>query len=297
MSKKRKSRFGSNVSRTAEREKNKSKGFSYLNVPKGIEMYDPPFGEVKLDIIPYKVTDKHHPDYFEGDPDSAVAGDLWYRRPFSIHRNIGVEKETVVCPKTIGKKCSICEEKDKQYKDNVPSDDVVGKSSFRSLYIVIPKSHKDYEEVPHLWDISQYCFGDELNEELEEKEQHNNFPELDGGKTLEINFKKKKFGKSSEFAFAKRVKFLKRKKAYPESILDGLPSLDDLFIVRSYKDLQRLFFEMDDEDEDDVAEEDTSSKDKKKRKKKGDDGKKQKDRPSPDFSEKSKKDKKKEKKK
>lgn len=294
MSKKKKSRFGSNVSRTAEREKNKSKGFSYLNLPKGLSMYSPPFGEVELDIIPYMVTDKHHPDYFEGDSDSAVTGDLWYRRPFSIHRDIGADKETVVCPKSIGKKCSICEEKDKQYKDNVSSDEVVGKSSFRSLYFVIPKDHKDYEEVPYLWDISQYCFGDELNEELDENSKYANFPELDGGRTLKIKFAKKSFGKSKPFPFAKRIKFLKRKKAYPESIMEGLPSLDDIFTVRSYKDLQHLFFEMDDEDDAEVIEDTTSSK---KRKKKGTDGRKEKERPSPDFSEKSKKAKKKGKKK
>ncbi len=297
MSKKKKSRFGSNVSKTAEREKNRSKGFTYLNLPKGLEMYKEPFGEIELDVIPYTVTDKHHPDYFEGDPESAVAGDLWYRRPIQVHRNIGADKETVVCPKTVGKKCPICEEKDKQYKDGVPSEDVVGKTSFRSLYYVVPKKHKDYEEEPHVWDISQYCFGDELNETLEEDLDDANFPELDGGKTLSIKFAKKKFG-TNDFAFCKRIKFLKRKKAYSESIMKGLPSLDDIFTVRSYKDLQRLFFEMDEED--DVENEDTSSSKEKKRKKKGADSKKEKERPSPDFSEKpekKKKGKKKEKKK
>lgn len=289
MSKKKKSRFGSNVSRTAEREKNKSKGFSYLNLPKGLEMYKEPFGEVVLDIIPYTVTDTRHPDYFEGDSDSAVSGELWYRRPIQVHRNIGADKETVVCPKTIGKKCPICEEKDKQYKDGVASEDVIGKTSFRSLYFVVPKKHKDYEEEPYVWDISQYCFGDELNETLEEDPGDANFPELDGGKTLKIKFAKKKFG-TNDFAFAKRINFLKRKKAYPESIMEGLPSLDDIFTVRSYKDLQHLFFEMDDEDDVEVIEDTTSSK---KRKKKGADGKKEKERPSPDFSKKSKKSKKK----
>lgn len=295
-SKKGKSRFGSNVSRTAEREKTKSKGFSYLNLPKGLKMYKEAPGRFKLDILPYKVTASNHPDYREDDPESAVKDELWYRRPIQVHRNIGASKETVICPKTNNKKCSICEEKDKQYQEGVESKDVIGKTSFRDLYFVVPIDHKDYDEVPHLWDISNYCFGDALNDELEENPKYGVFPDLEDGMTLNIRFVEESFGKN-KFAKATRVDFKKRKGSYDESTIENLPSLDEIFTVRSYKDLQKLFFEMDDEDMDDEnAEEDapfdTDDKSSKKRKKKG----KKKERPSPDFSEKPKKKKKKSKK-
>lgn len=60
-----------------------------------------------LSVIPYVVKEKHHPDGV--DP-----GELWYKRPFMVHRNIGAGEfgKTVVCPKTFHPRaqCSVCDD-------------------------------------------------------------------------------------------------------------------------------------------------------------------------------------------
>jgi len=284
-----KRRFGANVGRTVDRDKEGSKNFSYLNISKDIPVYKetPSKGKdkAKMDIIPYNVTVNNHPDYKEDDEDSATKGDLWWRRPIQIHRNIGAENETVMCPKTIGKKCPICVEKDKQYKEGVPSDKVKGKSSFRDLFYIIPRGQKDYEEIPHLWDISKFCFGDELLQDVDEDPDFLAFPDMDAGYTLSVRFFQDSFG-GNKFAKANRIDFKKRKYEIDDDILKGYPSLDEVFNVKSYKELEAMFHAIseedvvDDKDDDapwDDTDEDTNSGSSKRKKKGGKKDKKKKE--------------------
>jgi len=97
MKKKKRGDFRGKTNKDAKR--NGKKSFGYLNLPKGVNMLAvEPEGSIKFDIIPYEITDKRHPDKSikEG---IAIEGDLWYKRPFKIHRNVGAgDGETVVCP-------------------------------------------------------------------------------------------------------------------------------------------------------------------------------------------------------
>lgn len=271
MSKKRRSNFKSKVRKDANRQKKEAKSYGYLNLPKDVSVFNAdPGGRARLDFIPYNVTDKNHPDR-DDDAEIATPDTLWYKRPFYIHRNIGVDDETVVCLRSVGKKCPICEYRKKRIgegADREETDEL--RSKLRNLYAVIPLNNKDHDEEIHIWDISQHLFQNLLNEELEEDEDNACFPELEGGKTVKVRFDDRSIGKGASFADANRIDFLDRKEDYDETILDDVPNLDEILQVKSYKELESMFMELDAEDtlddDEELENEDEAPKERKRKK-------------------------------
>lgn len=259
--KSKKRRFKGTVSRNIAKQARGTQ-FAHLNLPKGVNIFkEEPGTRVSLDIMPYEVTDVNHPDRDE-EYGIAVPGELWYKRPYWLHRNIGANNESVVCPSSAKQKCPICEHRAQLLKDGVDwSDDSVKalKPSMRNLYIVIPKGNKNYDEKPHIWDVSQFLFQDKLNEEIQEDEEFETFPDLEEGYTLRIRFSEEQIG-SNKFADTSRIDFVQRKKQYKESILKDIPALDEILTIPTYKAIEALFFgglshdELDDDIE--IAEED-----------------------------------------
>ena len=255
---KRKSSYfrGKIVSNTKRKESLKG----YLRLPDGVQVFREEAGEkVYLDIIPYKVTDSYHLDRDEKFG-IAIPGTYWYRKPFKIHRSVGVKNETLVCPLTFGKKCPICEYMAHQLKNKVKWDDVKHlKSSMRSLYLVVPKKHERYDEKLYIWDISDFCFHDLLVDELQENEMYEDFPDLKEGYTLRIRFGTESIGER-EFAKAKRIDFIERDYEYDEESLN-IPNLDEVLVVLGYEELKMKFFEIEDdvitsESDEEIVEED-----------------------------------------
>jgi hypothetical protein len=249
-SKKRKKRFKGAVSRNAAKQ-SRGAQYGHLNLPKGISVFkEEPGSRVSLDIMPYEVTIPNHPDR-DDEYGIALPGELWYKRPYFIHRNIGPENQSVVCPTSIGQKCPICEHRAQLLKEGADwNDDAVKalKPQMRNLYVVIPKGSKKFEEKPHIWDISQFLFQDKLNEEIQENEEFESFPDLEEGFTLRIRFSEESFG-SNKYAETSRIDFKERDRPYKESILDEIPHLDDVLVIPSYKEVEAIFFGKLDEDD------------------------------------------------
>lgn len=240
---KKKSKFKGAVSRNAEKQ-NRGSQYGYLRLPKGINMFkEEPKTRVELDIIPYVVTCDNHPDRDE-EYGIAVKGELWYKRPFWLHRGVGSDNQSIVCPSSVGKPCPICEYRAQLLKDGAEWDDDTVKAlkpSMRNLYVVIPKKNKNYPEEPHIWGISQFLFQDKLNEEIQENEEYETFPDLEEGYSLRIRFAEGTFG-SNKFAEVSRIDFIERKKPYDESILEKIPSLDDILEILPYHTIEAMFF-------------------------------------------------------
>ena len=267
----RKSRFKGAVSRNAERQARGVSQYGYLRLPKGVNIFkEEPRTRVELDIIPYVVMGDNHPDKDE-EYGIAVKGELWYKRPYWLHRGIGPDNQSVVCPSSVGKPCPICEYRAQLLKEGAKwDDDTVRalKPSMRNLYVVIPKNNKNYSEEPHIWDISQFLFQDKLNEEIQENEEYETFPDLEEGYTLRIRFAEGTFG-SNKFAEVSRIDFIERKKSYDESILDKIPSLDDILEIPPYHTIESMFFgnmspdevEEDEDIDDDMEEEEDEDED------------------------------------
>ena len=255
MAKKKKSKFGANVVADVERRKKEGSAYGYLNLPKGLSMFKESEGRLRLDIIPYTVTDKNHRDFNPDVPGVAEVGEPWYKRPILVHRAVGVNNEAVICPKTIGKKCPICEHRDKQFKDGMDKDDVVQKAKLRNLYLVIPKGHKEYYEYLHLWDMSDYLFQQKLDDELGEDPEQGIFPDPEQGKTIKVRFSEEKFGKNKYYETS-RIDFEERDDQYEEAIIEDSPNLDEIFTILTYKQLEAMFLEIEEDDLDPSEEED-----------------------------------------
>lgn len=273
MTTKRKSSFRGKVGADSKRQQTAATSYGHLLLKKGTSVFsvEPGSKNVLLDFLPYEVTDKKHPDK-NADLGIAMVGDLWYKRPYWIHRNVGAENETVVCLASIKKPCPICENRAKMAKEGAEQEDLkVMNRSQRNLYNIVPLNSKDNEAVPHVLDIAQTLLQDLLNDELEENEEFEVFPDLEEGFTLKIRFSKEKIGKNV-YAEAKKIEFVDREEQYTEDILSDVANLDEMLKVYSYNELKAKFFEEEEEDDagklDDVDDDDDDEKPTRKKAKK-----------------------------
>ncbi len=227
-----KSDFRGKIKKDAEKQKT-SGGSTYLNLPNGVKSYrvEADTRRVKLDFLPYIVSDQKHP--------IAKPGTLWWRRPVLLHTNVGTDNERIVCPKTFGKPCPICEFQKKRFNEGAPKEET--KEYYpqkRSLYAVIAVDDSDDIMV---WDMADKMFLNVLADELEENDDNENFPSLEDGKTLEVAFKWNTIGeKGKPFPEARSIKFLDRE-VYDESILKEVPDLDKVLVVLSYEEIANKF--------------------------------------------------------
>jgi len=249
---KKKSSFRDRVASNSHRQKMQGAAYGYLQIPKGVNLFkEEPSSRVFLDFLPYTVTSEKHLDR-DDSLGIAIPGELWYKRPFFVHRNIGGGNDTVVCPTSIGKKCPICEYRAKLFKDGASKEETDAlKTSRRNLYVVVPIKHREYEQKPHLWDISQYLFQEMLNDEIEDNPENAGFPDLEDGLTLRIRFGEGSIG-SNKFAETSRIDFEERKKGYDEEVLKKVPDLDECLRIHPYKKLEMMFLELEDEEENDI---------------------------------------------
>jgi hypothetical protein len=249
-SKMKKSSFAGKIKDNASKRK-KGATYGYLQLPKGVDMFSPEMdSKVVFDIMPYKVTDKHHPD-----APNAEVGELWYKRPFKTHRSIGVNNSVVVCPTSFGKKCPICEYRAKLKKKGGEEEEIKAlRPSDRNMYAIILKGKKSKSNKVMLFDFSDYLFQERFEEQLGDKPGFETFPDLEEGSSLEVRFAENNFG-GNKFADPTRFDFVPRSEPYDEDILESVPNLDEMFIVLSYEELKAKFFEIEEDEDDDEDDE------------------------------------------
>jgi len=226
--KKTKSRFSGKVGKDVARQQREASSYGYLNLPKGVNVWSakPGSRNVLLDILPYEVTSKKHPDRNE-EEEIAVEGSLWYKSPIWTHRKVGAGNDTVICPLMTAKKpCPICEYRAKLQKQGADKEDIKAlRPSKRNLYVVVPLNDREEEAVPHIFDIADYNFQKLLNEEIQTDDSVQIFPDLEEGLTLKVRFDSSTVGGGKPYAEANRIDFEERKEAYDESILEGFQNL------------------------------------------------------------------------
>lgn len=251
--------------------------YGYIKIPKDVKMFTPEADTVAvIDILPYEVSDKNHMDKIE-------VGTMWYKKPFKVHKGVGPNNDSYVCPTTFGKACPICEHGEELRRNEGDEKEIEKtRSKFRNLYAVIVKSYdgkKQFDKnVIHLFDFSDFLFQEVFETQLKKKKQFDTFFLPEEGFSLEITFDEGSYG-GGKFAKTTRVDFIERKKQYDESILDKVPNLDkDVLTVLSYDELEAKFFG----DDVDTTEDEQPKKDKKDKKNKKE--KKDKEESEPDTS-------------
>jgi hypothetical protein len=247
---KKRSSFKGKVASHAQEQQNKKASVGTFKLPKGLNFWNPePGSDVSFDIIPYEISIDNHPDK-DKEQERALKGDLWYRFPFYKHREIGVDKTDVICPKTFGKSCPICDYRKTILSEQGKNDETNAlKAKYRVLYLIkLAEPEKESDKDIMLWEVSYYNFQETLNLFLKKRPENEIFPDLYEGKTLDVTFIAATFGNSKPFAKASIIDFIDRK-PYDEKILDGIPSLDDLLVVKEHDELKNILFEMDDVDD------------------------------------------------
>ena len=233
-----------------QKSRNTGKGSGYLNLPRGFKAYtaEVDIKKVKLDFIPYIVSDLHHPCQ---DAIARTGNNLWWYLPFKVHRDVGSDRKNnkAICLASLGHKCPICEYQRKLFDQGAPKTETVPLyPQSRALYVVIPIGQKDYDEVPMVWDMSTKMYHDLLVELLQEDDSHEIFFDLEAGETQEISFKWDTIGeKGKPFPEARNINFLPRE-PYDEKILESVPDLTSILTVLSYEELSNKFFEIDEPD-------------------------------------------------
>ena len=243
-------------SRVAERVSNRqngSRGFSYLMLPEGVEVFKPKKeGNVRFNIIPY-IAGKHNRD--------AEAGELDYEFTFWIHTvGDGDDRKSIVCPKkTYGRPCPICEEVERLSKNYVENQDEIKaiKAKQRQLFNIIDA--RDEENKIQIYETSYYKgFGELLDKRLrnfddEDDEDFRDFADIPGGRTLKVNFTEETFDKRKFFA-PSSIDFVTRKEELPESVIDDAVCLDSCLKVLEYDQIVKLIAGTVDEDEEEEDE-------------------------------------------
>ncbi len=239
----------------------KGKSSSYLDFSGS--WYSPEKGKQEINIVPYEITDKKHTEGID-------TGDTWYRKVIYVHKKIGAEEKDYICPKTIKKKCPICEDVKTladNYEDNKKEIKAL-KAKEREIYNVL-----DGDEIK-IWDMSTYLFGTLLDKELDMGEdEYGSFFEVEEGYTLKVRFEDETIDGGKPFLKAGRIDFEERDDL-DEDILEKSFDLDNILTVLSYDELNKIHLDIEDDDietpekDEEESEEEEEEKPKKKKAKK-----------------------------
>lgn len=224
----------------------KGGGGNLFNLPpdKKVKIWKGPKGNetIYIDILPYEVTIDNHL-YVQ-------KGAFWYRNDVLIHTSVGPQKRAYVCPKTVNKRCPICDHREELAKEGVDENTIKALYPKRKqIFNLDAKSiDKDSDAEVYLWMHSKANFGALLSKILDRKsEEYFDFFLLKNGFTLKVEFEEKKW-KQATYYEALSFEFLERD-AYPESILKDTLDLDKILNVPSYDDLKVAFLGIDEGEE------------------------------------------------
>jgi len=255
--KKEKRRFRLSGDQTRKNADRKSgSGGDFLILPKGISRWTPQKPEKYiLDIVPYEVTKKTNPD------DGVKPGAIHWRRKFVVHRNLGPDSKSVVCPRENGERCPKCDLVDelrKEWDDNEEVIKTLWKDDQRLVVYNILNPDDDSGVV--LLCLSYGKLDKHIENELKEDEND----ELTGfydvtedGKSLKVRFSKKTFN-GNEYLEATKIDFIDRDEMDEDEILDLTVDLDSILNAATTEDMEDMF------DEEEYTE-DTESKKRKKK--------------------------------
>ena len=237
-------------------------GTMFRNLGQDREYFNPevPKGktEVKytLRLLPYVVSDPKHPD----GKDNAPVGDIWYKRSFKRYRGLGPEgnKKPYISPLSIGLPDPVAEYYSKAKADPSIPDEETNKYKPQDcvMYNVQVYDPKEKEFGPVLfWWMSYACFEKRLKKELldPDNEEFLSFMDLEGGFDVKVRFAKESFA-GHDFISADSISFVERDDI-DEDILEEVVDLDNVLVVKPYKELQGIFLEIDSDEDNEPKDE------------------------------------------
>ena len=250
--------------RDAARKNQERGALSHINTPQDMELIRVKGQLSRWVILPF-IAGKGNPHADEGCEH--------YNRTYYTHNAIGINRETVVCPrKSIGAKCPICEMRDKLAEDWSNNEREVKALKVRKRQLFLVVDLKDTDKGAQLFEYSWHLFGKRLEAEIlnaedDEVEAYENFYDPEDGMMLKVSWEEKSLEKNI-FYEADSIGF-KSRPSVDSDLFEDTPCLDDLLLIKDYDELKKMLLEMDDEDaeeeDDDKPIENKKKKDKKKK--------------------------------
>jgi hypothetical protein len=221
-------------------------------------------GEALIDVIPYQMEEpcgvsvdiepKTKPKEKKFDNNGChinkKKGDWVFQLNYWTHSNVGPNKATVVCPRTFGESCPVCE-KEQQLLSNWPyesgSDD--SKAYYRDVVAPLKTKNRTLFNIhvdgddggkQYLWDTSWFFVPKELlgiNRDPRTKEPIYWF-DPDTGKSIFFNFSN--FDKNETRPDVSGVQFIARDKPIPDEWIDAAIPLDQVLIKTSYEEIKAM---------------------------------------------------------
>lgn len=224
----------------------KSSGFggAHLKVPEGVKLFKPKAGVMLLDILPFPAG--------EGNP-HADEGIMHWERTYFLHRGIGANSDSFVCPRlTFKERCPICEHRQKLLKESADDNEELIKdlaAKERQLFNVVNRREPDAGV--QLWDISYHLFGRLLIARIRDSDEEDGWDEffhLESGQglTLKVGFVEESYA-GRAYCKAETIDFKPRKEDYDDDVIADIRVLDDLLVVPDYDSLKKTFLQMADE--------------------------------------------------
>lgn len=125
----------------------------------GLEAYKPHLGENKIDIIPFNAG-PNHPFVVTGQCEN---GDTVYSLDYYVHKGIGPAKQDFVCLKQYGKRCPLCEESYRLWKDATTDEQKTAAKDVRSKRRCIYIVHDLIDNKYYYYDVAWYSFEQRVN--------------------------------------------------------------------------------------------------------------------------------------
>ena len=226
-------------------------GFSStaLDVPENTKFFKlKSEGVRRIDVIPFIAR--------ASNPYADAVGEAYPERTFWAHRYIGANRRDYVCPaKTVNKPCPICdaiaEERNRKHPDEKLIKDLAPKE--RQLWNVIDLEDRD--KGIQLWEVSHHLFGRALDSKLEhadEEDEYESFFDTEEGMYLKLGVEEKTIGSGKPFFSVEDIEFKVRKKQYDDSIIEDALNLDDILVIKSYKELEAVLNQEEVEEEEEA---------------------------------------------
>lgn len=216
-----------------------------------IEFYQVKKGENNIDIIPYEVKSKRHPQQRE-------MGSLDYKLSIAAHKSgAGAVEGYILCLKyTFGKPCPICEERKRMLDSGQFSkdDDEIKKLNFskRVIYNIIDLQEPD--KGIQLFSTSDFEVQKEIIEEAKYSAEGEGefiaFADLEEGYT--VTFRGVPRGGDYKGMKPKKFGFEEREENYDEEILEDVYQLDEMLYIPTYEEVKNIFIGKDKVEEDKV---------------------------------------------
>jgi len=231
-------------------------GSDYLELPAGVHLFKPKVEkgecvEYSLDFITYVVTSPKHPD-------NIPVGMPWLRLPFWLHSNIGSDGKRMVCRRTLGEHCFLCDERNKLFGEQAPKAQTDAlRASFRELYIMLNKD--DEFEV---MEMAYKNFGKKLDGKIQRlKDKTAGFFEhkaSDGGHTAIVTFIAEQYMRST-YPVLDEIDFEERDDIDIDPA--DVPNLEEMLVIPSDLELKAAYYDMDESDLSEINETPTKEED------------------------------------